>query len=94
MHLLYKATNLPGSDKFPLTIVQSRRENVPSWESSVLTLIYHAVDELRGQETLGAERLSGMELTAKATHVQLVESEDGVNSLSKRSGYRPLDQDG
>ena len=60
----------------------------------MLALIYHAVDELRGQETLAAERLSGMEVTAKATDIQLFKSEDGLNSLSKRSGYRPVDQDG
>jgi hypothetical protein len=77
-----------------LTIIQSRRENVPIWKSSALALIYHAVDELRGQETLATEQLSGMEVIAKTTDVQLVKGEDGVNSLSKRSGYRPVDQDG
>jgi hypothetical protein len=76
-----------------LTYKKSRHEDVPLWKTSVLALIYHAVDELRGQETLATERLSGMELTAKKTDVQLVKSEDGVNSLSKRSGYRPVDQD-
>jgi hypothetical protein len=77
-----------------LTVVHSRREAVPLWKSSVLALIYHAVDELRGQETLATELLSGMKITANMTDVQLVKSEDGVNSLSKRSGYRPVDQDG
>jgi hypothetical protein len=76
-----------------LTIMKSRREKVPLWKSSVLALIYHAVDELHGQESLATERLSGMEVTAKTVDVQLVKSEDGVNSLSKRSGYRAVDQD-
>jgi hypothetical protein len=77
-----------------LTYKKSRHEDVPLWKTSVLALIYHAVDELRGQETLVTEQLSGMEVIAKTTDVQLVKSEDGVNSLSKRSGYRPVDQDG
>jgi hypothetical protein len=77
-----------------LTIIHSRRENVPLWKSSVLALIYHGVDELRGQESLATERLSGMKVTAKTTDVRLVKSVDGVNSLSKRSGYRTMDQDG
>jgi hypothetical protein len=76
-----------------LTIIQSRRDDVPLWKSSALALIYHAVDELRGQETLATERLSSMEVTAKKTDVQLVKGEEGLNSLSKRSGYRPVDQD-
>ena len=77
-----------------LTMIHSRRKDVPLWKSSVLALIYHGVDELRGQETLAAERLSGMEVTAKTTDVQLVKSEDGLNTLSKRSGCRVVDQDG
>jgi hypothetical protein len=76
-----------------LTIIHSRREGVPLWKSSALALIYHRVDELRGEESLATERLSGMEITAKTVDVQLVKSEDGVNSLSKRSGYRAVDQD-
>jgi hypothetical protein len=77
-----------------LMIIPSRRNNVPLWKSSVLALVYHGVDELRGQESVASEHSSGMEVTAKTTDVQLVKSEDGLNSLSKRSGYRPLDQDG
>jgi hypothetical protein len=78
-----------------MTFIHSRREDVPLWKSSALALIYHAVDELRGQESLATERLSGMEVTAKTTDVQLViRSVDGLNSLSKRSGYRPVEQDG
>jgi hypothetical protein len=76
-----------------LTIIHSRREGVPLWKSSALALIYHGVDELRGQESLATERLSGIEVTAKTVDVQLVKSEDGVNSLSKRSGYHVVDQD-
>lgn len=74
------------------TIIHSRRQHVPLWKSSILALIYHGVDELRGQEDLNTERLSGMQVTAKTTDVQLVKSENGVDSLSKRSGYRPVDQ--
>lgn len=77
-----------------LTIIYSRHKGVPLWKSSALALIYHAVDELPGEETFATERLSGMEVTAKMTSIQLVMSEDGLNSLSKRSGYRPVDQDG
>jgi hypothetical protein len=77
-----------------LTIVHSRRMDIPLWKSSVLALIYHGVDELRAQENPANERWSSMEGAAKEVDVQLVKSEDGVNSLSKRSGYRPVDQDG
>jgi hypothetical protein len=77
-----------------VTIVYSRREDVPLWKTSALALIYHGVDELRGRETLTTERLSSMEVTAKMTDVQLVKNEDGLNSLSKRLGHRPVDQDG
>ena len=77
-----------------LTMIHSRREDVPLWKSSALALIYHGVDELRGKETLEVERLSGIEVTAKTTDVQLVKSEYGVNKLSKRSGYLVVDQDG
>lgn len=76
-----------------LTIIHSRREGVTLWKSSVLVLVYHGVDELRGQETLANESLSGMEITAKTTNVQLVKSEAGLSSLSKRSGYQQLAQD-
>jgi hypothetical protein len=76
-----------------LTIIHSRREDVPLWKSSALALIYHGSDELRGQETFATERLSGMEVTARTVDVQLVKSEDGVNSLSRRSGYHAVDQD-
>jgi hypothetical protein len=67
-----------------LTIMKSRRENVPLWKSSILALIYHAVDELRGQESFATERVSSMEVTAKRTDVQFVKSKDWVNSLLKR----------
>ena len=77
-----------------VTIIHSRREDVPLWKTSALALIYHGVDELRGRETLATERLSSMEVTAKTTDVQLIKSEDGVNYLSKRSGHRPVEQDG
>jgi hypothetical protein len=77
-----------------LTIIHSRRMDIPLWKSSVLALIYHGVDELRAQENPATERWSSMEGAAKEVDVQLVKSEDGVNSLSKRSGYRPVDQDG
>jgi hypothetical protein len=70
-----------------LTIVHSRRNDVPIWKSSVLALMYHGVDELQDRGTFASERLSGMELIAKVTDVQLVKNEDGVNSLERRRGY-------
>jgi hypothetical protein len=76
-----------------LTIVHSRREDVPIWKSSVLALMYHGVDELHDRGTLASERLSGMELIAKATDVQLVKNEDGWNSLARRSGYVAVTED-
>lgn len=76
-----------------LVIIHSRREGIPLWKSSILALIYHGVEELRGQETLATERLSGMEVTAKETDVQLLRGGDGVSSLSRRMGYRAMIQD-
>lgn len=76
-----------------LTIIYSRREDVPLWKSSILALMYHGVEGLRGQETLATERLSGMELIAKTTDVRLIKNEDGVNILSRRSGSRVVDED-
>jgi hypothetical protein len=76
-----------------LTIVHSRREDVSIWKSSVLALMYHAVDDLHDRGTLASERLSGMELIAKAADVQLVKNEDGVNSLAMRSGYTAVIED-
>jgi hypothetical protein len=76
-----------------LTIVHSRREDVPIWKSSVLALVYHGVDDLHDRGTLASERLSGMELIAKAADVQLLKNEDGVNSLAMRSGYIAVTED-
>lgn len=73
-----------------MTIVQCRREDIPQWKSSVLALIYHGADRLRAQESLATERLSSIEATAKITDVQLVRTENGVNILSKRSGYNAV----
>lgn len=80
-----------------VTIIYSRRKHIPLWKSSLLALTYHGVDDLPGQGTLAVERLSGMELTAKATEVQLVKNEEGLNGLSKtlsrRTGYCVVDED-
>jgi hypothetical protein len=76
-----------------LTIVHSRREDVPIWKSSVLALMYHGADELQDRGTLASQRLSGMELIAKAADVQLVKNEDVVNSLERRSGYIAVTED-
>jgi hypothetical protein len=76
-----------------LTIVHSRREDVPIWKLSVLALMYHGVDKLHDRGTLASERLSGMELIAKAADVQLVKNEDGANSLAMRSGYTAVTED-
>jgi hypothetical protein len=76
-----------------LTIVHSRREDVPIWKSSVLALMYHGVDELHDRVTLASERLSSMELIAKGADVQLVKNEDGVNSLARRSGNVAVTED-
>jgi hypothetical protein len=73
-----------------MTIVQCRREDVPLWKSSVLALIYHGVDGPRAQESLVTERLSGIEATAKVTDVQLLKTENGVNTLSKRTRYNAV----
>jgi hypothetical protein len=76
-----------------LTIVHSRREDVPIWKSSVLALMYHGADELQDRGTLASERLSRMETIAKAADVQLVKIEDGVNSLEGRNGYAAVIED-
>jgi hypothetical protein len=55
--------------------------------------MYHRADELQDRGTLASQRLSGMELIAKAADVQLVKNEDVVNSLERRSGYIAVTED-
>lgn len=71
---------------FILVVIHSRREGVPIWKSSILAIIYHSVEDLRNERSPPTERLSDMQLAAKATGVGLWKSDDGLHRMAGRPG--------
>jgi hypothetical protein len=69
---------------FIMVVVHSRREGVPIWKSSILAIIYHSVEELRDEKGPSTERLSDMQLAAKAAGAGFWKSDDGLHRIMAR----------
>jgi hypothetical protein len=70
---------------FIMTVVYSHLNGVPIWKSSILAIIYHAVEDLDEKKDVAAERLSGMDAVAQMDKVQFSQSADGIHHLYGRS---------
>jgi hypothetical protein len=70
---------------FIITVVYSHLNGVPIWKSSILAIIYHAVEDLDEKKDVAAERLSGMDAVAQMDKVQFSRSADGIHHLYGRS---------
>jgi hypothetical protein len=58
---------------------------VPIWKSSILAIVYHAVEDLGEKKDVAAERLSGMDAIAQVDKVQFSRSVEGIHHLYGRS---------
>ena len=70
---------------FIMTVVYSHLNGVPIWKSSILAIIYHAVEDLDEKKDVAAERLSGMDAIAQVDKVQFSRDADGVHHLYGKS---------
>jgi hypothetical protein len=70
---------------FVMTAIYSHLNGVPIWKSSILAIIYHAVEDLDEKKDVAAERLSGMDAVAQMDKVQFSRSADGIHHLYGRS---------
>jgi hypothetical protein len=70
---------------FIMTVVYSHLNGVSIWKSSILAIIYHAVEDLDEKKDVAAERLSGMDAVAQMDKVQFSQSADGIHHLYGRS---------